>query len=141
MFGTTVAYKPFHNQLAKRSFKDFMRAVLDRVLQQWVVGVLQPTAQGPLGDGRLTQANHPPGNPGRFIDELARRRGHRYLTLVYQIDRHCKRLLWIGRERKAETLHGFFDELGAARSAALRFVCSDLWKPYLKGVAEQGNRI
>ena len=74
------------------------------------------------------------------IDELARRRGHRYLTLVYQIDRHCKRLLWIGRERKAETLHGFFDELGAARSAALRFVCSDMWKPYLKGVAERAGQ-
>ena len=54
LFGTTVAYKPFHNQLAKRSFKDFMRAVLDRVLQQWVVGVLQPTARGPLGGfGRI----------------------------------------------------------------------------------------
>ena len=74
------------------------------------------------------------------IDELARRRGHRYLTLVYQLDRHCKRLLWIGRERKAGTLHGFFDELGAARSAALRFVCSDLWKPYLKGVAEHAGQ-
>ena len=74
------------------------------------------------------------------IDELARRRGHRYLTLVYQLDRHCKRLLWIGRERKAETLHGFFDELGAARSAALRFVCSDLWKPYLKVVAERAGQ-
>ena len=54
LFGTTVAYKPFHNQLAKRSFKDFMRAVLDVVLQQWVVGVLQPTARGPLGElGRI----------------------------------------------------------------------------------------
>ena len=54
LFGTTVAYKPFHNQLAKRSFKDFMRAVLDAVLQQWVVGVLQPTARGPLGEfGRI----------------------------------------------------------------------------------------
>ena len=75
------------------------------------------------------------------IDELARRRGHRYLTLVYQLDRHCKRLLWIGRERKAETLHGFFfDELGAARSAALRFVCSDMWKPYLKVVAERAGQ-
>ena len=70
------------------------------------------------------------------IDELARRRGHRSLTLVYQIDRHCKRRLWIGRERKAGTLHGFFDWFGAARSAALRFVCSDMWKPYLKVVAE-----
>ena len=50
LFGTTVAYKPFHNQLAKRSFKDFMREVLDVILQQWVVGVLQPKARGPLGE-------------------------------------------------------------------------------------------
>ena len=74
------------------------------------------------------------------IDEIARRRGHRYLTLVYQIDRHCKRLLWIGRERKAETLHGFFDWFGDARSAVLRFVCSDMWKPYLKVVAERAGQ-
>ena len=26
-------------------------------------------------------------------------KGHKYLTLVYQIDEGCKRLLWIGRER------------------------------------------
>ena len=30
------------------------------------------------------------------IDEISRQRGHRYLTLVYQIDAHCKRLLWVG---------------------------------------------
>ena len=65
------------------------------------------------------------------VDELSRRRGQRYLTLVYQIDGHCKRLLWVGRERKAKTLEGFFDWFGAARSAALYFVCSDMWKPYL----------
>ena len=54
LFGTTVAYKPFHNQLAKRSFKDFMQEVLEVILQQWVVGVLQPKAQGPLGEfGRI----------------------------------------------------------------------------------------
>ena len=26
-----------------------------------------------------------------------------YLTLVYQIDTHCKRLLWIGSKRKIKT--------------------------------------
>ena len=54
LFGTTLAYKPSHDQLAKRFFKDFMRAVLDRVFPQWVVGVLQPEARGPLGEfGRV----------------------------------------------------------------------------------------
>ena len=84
-------------------------------------------------------ACHEPGSAG-VSPATRRRRGHRYLTLVYPIDRHRKRLLWIGRKRKAETLHGFFDGLGAARSAALRFVCSDMWKPYLKVVAERAGQ-
>ena len=54
LFATTVAYKPFHNQLAKRTFPDFMREVLSRILQQWVVEVLQPKAHAPLGEfGRI----------------------------------------------------------------------------------------
>ena len=74
------------------------------------------------------------------VDELSRRRGQRYLTLVYQIDSHRKRLLWVGRDRRAETLQGFFDWLGPARSAGLYFVCSDMWKPYLKVVAERAGQ-
>ena len=30
--------------------------------------------------------------------------------------------------------------LGVARSAALRFVCSDMWKPYLKVVVERAGQ-
>ena len=35
------------------------------------------------------------------IDEIQWQRGHRYLTLVYQIDVGRKRLLWIGQHRRA----------------------------------------
>ena len=56
------------------------------------------------------------------IDELARRRGHRYVTLVYQLDPGCRRLLWMGRDRKTRTLLGFFRWLGPPRTATLRFV-------------------
>ncbi|WP_459874135.1 transposase, partial [Endothiovibrio diazotrophicus] len=37
------------------------------------------------------------------IDEISRRRGQRYVTLVYQIDSHCKRLLWVGNKRRTRT--------------------------------------
>jgi len=50
-------------------------------------------------------------------------------TLVYQLDPGCRRLLWIGPDRKARTLLSFFRWLGPRRTAALRFVCSDMWKP------------
>jgi transposase len=74
------------------------------------------------------------------IDEIAWKRGHKYLTLVYQIDSHCKRLLWIGRERKTRTLIGFFRWFGAGRSGELRYVCSDMWKPYLKVIAKKAGQ-
>jgi len=70
------------------------------------------------------------------IDEVAWRKGHEYLTLVYQIDEHCQRLLWVGKDRTVKTLLGFFRGFGKARSARLRFICSDLWKPYLKVIAQ-----
>jgi len=71
------------------------------------------------------------------IDEIQWQRGHRYLTLVYQIDEGCRRLLWIGQERTEKTLLSFFCWLGEERSAGLRFICSDMWRPYLKVIAQK----
>lgn len=73
------------------------------------------------------------------VDEIARQRGHRYLTLVYQIDSGCRRLLWIGQERRAETLQKFFQWLGTERIEKLRYICSDMWKPYLKVIADKAS--
>ena len=73
------------------------------------------------------------------IDAIACQRGHRYLTLVYQIDEGRRRLLWVGQERRTKTLLRFFRWFGKERSAALRFICSDMWKPYLKVVAKKAG--
>ncbi len=73
------------------------------------------------------------------IDEIAWQRGHKYLTLVYQIDSHCKRLLWVGEKRTVKTLLSFFHWFGKERSEMLGFVCSDMWKPYLKVIAKKAG--
>jgi transposase len=74
------------------------------------------------------------------VDEIQWQRGHKYLTLVYQIDEDCRRLLWAGKDRRAKTLLRFFRMLGKPRSARLRFVCSDMWKPYLKVIAKKAGQ-
>ena len=74
------------------------------------------------------------------VDEIQWRKGHKYLTLVYQIEQGCKRLLWVGVERTEESLRSFFEMLGAHGTAALRFICSDMWQPYLKVIAAQANQ-
>ena len=73
------------------------------------------------------------------IDEIQWQRGHKYLTLVYQLDVGRKRLLWLGPDRKVKTLLRFFRWLDKDRAAALRFICSDMWKPYLRVVAKKAG--
>jgi transposase len=65
------------------------------------------------------------------VDEFAWKKGHKYLTLVYQIDHGRRRLLHIARRRTAASFNGFFDVLGEERSKAICFVASDMWKAFL----------
>ena len=71
------------------------------------------------------------------VDEIAWRKGHKYLTLVYQIDPKCRRLLWIGEDRKAKTLLRFFHQFGKQRSENLKHVCSDMWQAYIKVIQKK----
>jgi len=71
------------------------------------------------------------------VDEVAWRKGHNYLTLVYQIDKHCVRLLWIGKERTAKTFLRFFRMFGKSNTAKLKHICSDMWKAYIKVIKKK----
>lgn len=73
------------------------------------------------------------------IDEIQYLVGHKYLTLVYQIDSSCRRLLFVGRTRSAKTLLRFFHRFGKERTQQLQAICSDLWKPYLKVVKHKAS--
>jgi len=73
------------------------------------------------------------------VDEIQYGKGHQYLTLVYQINAGVRRLLFVGRERKAKTLLRFFRDFGKERCAQLQFVCSDMWKPYVKVIAKKAS--
>jgi len=71
------------------------------------------------------------------VDEVQWQKGHKYQTVVYQIDEGRKRLLWVGPDRTAKTLLRFFRFLGKDRSRQLQFVCSDMWQAYLKVIAKK----
>lgn len=73
------------------------------------------------------------------VDEIQYKDGHRYLTMVYQLDKGCRRLLWIGKERTEKTFRGFFEMLGDARSKNIKFVCSDMWRPYINVIKEKAG--
>src|SRR3989440_4178302 len=58
------------------------------------------------------------------VDEIQYAKGHKYLTLVYQIDLDLTRLLWVGRERTIESFRGFFTVIGDELASKIVFVCS-----------------
>jgi transposase len=72
------------------------------------------------------------------VDEIQYGKGHKYLTVVYPLNAGTRRLIYAGKERTKKTLLRFFFEFGRARTAALKFVCSDMWQPYLKCDCEKG---
>ena len=71
------------------------------------------------------------------VDEIQYAKGHKYLTLVYQIDANLTRLLWVGKERTVETFEGFFALIGQQLASQIEFVCSDMWRPYLRVIREK----
>jgi len=70
------------------------------------------------------------------VDEISIGRGQKYLTLVYQIEADCVRLLWVGKERTEKSFEQFFTLIGQELASTIEFVCSDMWQPYLKLIAK-----
>jgi len=63
-----------------------------------------------------------------------------FLTVIYQIDGHCRRLLWVGQRRTEATLRRGLKALGPEVVKGLRFVCSDMWRPYLRVLAAEAGQ-
>ncbi len=73
------------------------------------------------------------------VDEIAVWKGPKYLTVVYQIDSGARRLVWVARERTEDSLQSFFNMLGESRTQNLKFVASDMWKPFLSVIAKRAG--
>jgi transposase len=73
------------------------------------------------------------------VDEVLWHKGYKFLTVVYQIDAGSRRLLWVGQDRTLKTMLRFFRWFGKDRSTLLRFVCSDMWQPYLRVIAKKAD--
>ncbi len=68
------------------------------------------------------------------VEELQWRKGKKsanFLTLSYQVDEGCRRLLWMGLRRTERSLRHGVQTLGAEVVAGIRVVVSDMWRPYL----------
>ena len=68
------------------------------------------------------------------VDETSFRKRAEYITVVNDLDRN--RVLWIGDERKKQTLSAFYADLGPRGCARLESVAMDMWAPYISSTRE-----
>jgi transposase len=66
------------------------------------------------------------------VDEIAVRRGHQYLTVV--LDYLSGRIIFVGKDRKADTLISFFEQMSPRQRQNIEAVAMDMWDPFIKAV-------
>ena len=74
--------------------------------------------------------DHPVTRMG--IDEIAIRKGQRYATVFYDLDR--REVIGMTLTRKQRAVSRFFRRWGKEKCRAVKAVCMDLWAPYLNSV-------
>lgn len=73
---------------------------------------------------------HPKEAPAEIlaVDEFSIKKRHRYGTTV--IDAEEKAVLWVGKDRRQETLGEFFSLYGEENCAGVMACAMDMWDPY-----------
>jgi len=67
------------------------------------------------------------------IDEVSYHKGHKYATLVYDLDRSC--VVWIGQGKGRETIDRFFNEaLSDDQKARIQRACCDMSQAYIGAI-------
>ncbi len=68
------------------------------------------------------------------VDEVARAKGHDYLTIVYDLDSGA--LLWVIEGRSKAGLVEFFDALDEDVAQGIAAVAMDMWQPFARAVSQ-----
>lgn len=68
------------------------------------------------------------------VDEIAYQKGHKYLTVVRDLD--LNGVIWIGLKRRQETLDQFFKKIGKEKSKKIVVAVIDMWNPFIASITE-----
>ena len=101
------------------------KAVAEQLRLTWdeIHGILERAVERGLRRRKAETVRH------IGVDEKAFRKGHRYLTLVNDLDH--SRVLYVAEDRKQSSLDGFWSRLSQEQHAGIEAVAMDMWDPYI----------
>lgn len=69
------------------------------------------------------------------IDEISYQKGHKYVTVVYDLERAC--VVWVGKGKGRDTIDRFFDEhLSDYQKKQVKWGCCDMSETYISAIEE-----
>jgi transposase len=106
------------------------QAVGDRLQLSWdeIHGILERAVKRGLARRQAEEI------PQLGVDEKAFRKGHKYLTLVNDLQRN--RVLYVAEDREQRSLDGFWSTITNQQLASIQAVALDMWDPYLASLKE-----
>ena len=110
-------------------------AAVRRVARQFGLGSSTVRAIDVRYLSRWSEGRRKPALRQMGVDEIYLGKKQKFLTVVSNLE--TGEPLWLGRERKKQTLDEFFEkQLSAFQRSAIRAACVDMWKPFRQSLEQ-----
>lgn len=128
--GFAQPFKSYTKAFARFVLDLYAHMTIDAIARYLKIGwhVIKEIVKADLGRRYADPLRYSPRLRRIAIDEIAVRKGHRYLTIVLDLDRGA--VVFVGEGKGADALKPFFDRLGARRCRQIEAVATDLSAAY-----------
>jgi transposase len=140
--GRVTEVVPWADEYARITYRmEYLMLRYCQIMTQKAAAELLHISRSTLSDGlhrsitRIRKGHRIRGLRRIGIDEVSYAKGHKYATLVYDLERAC--VVWVGRGKERETIDVFFNEvLSPYQKERIEWACCDMSETYIGAIKE-----
>ena len=133
---------PWADEYARITFRfEYTMLIYCQIMIQKAAARILHTPKSTLSDilhrsiTRIRAGHRIRGLKSLGIDEISYCKGHKYATIVYDLDRSC--VVWVGKGKSREVIDKFFDqELSEYQKKQIKFASCDMAETYIHAIEE-----
>ena len=137
--GRRVELPPWAEPTARTSYRfEYLLLRYCQAMPQKAAAQMLGVASSTLSDilhriiGRVRQRHKIRGLKTIGIDEISYAKGHKYATVVYDLERSC--VVWVGRGKARQTIEKFFRHLSDYQKANIKRACCDMSEAFMGAI-------
>jgi transposase len=131
---------PWADTFARISYRlEFLVLVYSQLMTQKAAAELLHLPRSTFSDilhrviSRVREGHRIRGLKCIGIDEISYQKGHKYVTVVYDLERSC--VVWVGRGKARNTIDSFFNEvLSDYQKKQIKWACCDMSETYIGAI-------